>query len=107
MKFFWEEDTVFLHLVKYFGKDSTNISRVILCGPYCPVAHLAPVSPTLGCDGTEKVHDHVAYRVHLIRSKIVIFGAKFDDQPRCYRNRHKRGQPSRPILLKYQTFSAL
>ena len=46
MKFFWEEDTVFLHLVKYFGKDSTNISRVILCGPNCPVTHLAPVSPT-------------------------------------------------------------
>ena len=45
MKFFWEEDTVFLHLVKYFGKDSTNISRVILCGPNCPVTHLAPVSP--------------------------------------------------------------
>ena len=46
MNFFWEEDVVFIHLVKYFGKDSTNISRVILCGPYCPVAHLAPVSPT-------------------------------------------------------------
>ena len=37
---------MFLHPVKYFGKDSTNISRVILCGPYCPVAHLAPVSPS-------------------------------------------------------------
>jgi hypothetical protein len=47
MKFFVEQDVVFLHLVKYFGKDSTNISRVILSGPYYPVAHFAPVSPTL------------------------------------------------------------
>jgi hypothetical protein len=52
MKFFVEQDVVFLHLVKYFGKDSTNISRVILSGPYYPVAHFAPVSPNdqrVGC----------------------------------------------------------
>ena len=45
MKFFVEQDVVFFHFVKYFGKDSTNISRVILSGPYYPVAHFAPVSP--------------------------------------------------------------
>ena len=44
MKFFWEKDVVFLHPVKYFGKDSTNISRVFLF----LVAHIAPVSPTNG-----------------------------------------------------------
>ena len=46
MKFFVEQVVVFFHFVKYFGKDSTNISRVILSGPYYPVAHFAPVSPT-------------------------------------------------------------
>jgi hypothetical protein len=46
MKFFVEQHVVFFHFVKYFGKDSTNISRVILSGPYYPVAHFAPVSPT-------------------------------------------------------------
>ena len=28
MKFFVEQDVVFLHLAKYFGKDSTNISNI-------------------------------------------------------------------------------
>ena len=59
MKFFWEEDTVFLHLMKYFGKARTNISRVILCGPNCPVTHLAPVSPNRKCGHFESAAGEV------------------------------------------------
>ena len=32
MNFLGEEDVVFLHLVKHFGMDGTNISRVITDG---------------------------------------------------------------------------
>ena len=46
MKFFWEQDAVFLRLVKYLGKNRTSISRIILNGPFSPMVRLAPVSPT-------------------------------------------------------------
>ena len=45
MKFFWEVDYVYFHLVKYLDKNRTSISRVILNGSFSPKVRLAPVSP--------------------------------------------------------------
>ena len=67
MKFFWEQDAVFLRLVKYLGKNRTSISRIILNGPFSPMVRLAPVSPIVRATRTRRFEILTKKSVPLVR----------------------------------------